>query len=132
VPFGEGTIEQAKRIVEAELAPAPPTFASPIPAGTTLRSLFVTDRGEAYVDLSREVAAAHPGGSMSEILTVYAIVDSLTANLPAISSVQILVDGHEVDTLAGHVDLRRPLAKGPSWVEQPAPAGGPDAVSRKP
>ena len=26
--------------------------------------------------------------------------------------VQILVDGHEVDTLAGHVDLRRPLARG--------------------
>jgi spore germination protein GerM len=132
VPFGEGTIEQAKRIVEAELAPAPSTLVSPIPAGTTLRALFVTDRGEAYVDLSREVAAAHPGGSMNEILTVYAIVNSLTANLPAVSSVQILVDGREVDTLAGHVDLRRPLAKGQAWVEQPAPAGGPDAVSRRP
>jgi hypothetical protein len=31
--------------------------------------------------------------------------------------VQVLVDGREVDTLAGHVDLRRPLAKKLSWVE---------------
>ncbi|HPW21762.1 MAG TPA: GerMN domain-containing protein, partial [Vicinamibacterales bacterium] len=50
-----------------------------------------------------------PGGSQHELLTVYAIVDTLTANLPAITSVQILVDGREVDSLAGHVDLRRPL-----------------------
>jgi hypothetical protein len=34
-----------------------------------------------------------------------------------VSSVQILIDGHEVDTLAGHVDLRRPLTRNPAWVE---------------
>jgi hypothetical protein len=52
---------------------------------------------------------------MSEILTVYAIVSSVTANLPAVTSVQILIDGHEADTLAGHVDLRRPLARAAQW-----------------
>ena len=31
-------------------------------------------------------------------------------------AVQILVDGREVDTLAGHVDLRRPLPAGASWI----------------
>ena len=39
------------------------------------------------------------------------IVHALTFNLPAVTSVQLLVDGKEVDTLAGHVDLRRPLSK---------------------
>jgi hypothetical protein len=29
--------------------------------------------------------------------------------------VQILIDGKEADTLAGHVDLRRPLRKNLSW-----------------
>ena len=38
-------------------------------------------------------------------------------NLPAVTAVQMLVDGKEVDTLAGHVDLRRPLAKNLAWVE---------------
>jgi hypothetical protein len=35
--------------------------------------------------------------------------------------VQILIDGREVDTLAGHVDLRRPLRKNMAWVQSPAP-----------
>ena len=41
---------------------------------------------------------------------------ALTVNLPAVTHVQILVDGKEVDTLAGHVDLRHPLSKNLEWV----------------
>ena len=123
VPFAEGTLEQARQIVEAQLEPAPPPLVSAIPAGTSLRSVFLAAGNEAFVDLSREVSAAHPGGAANEILTVYSIVDALTTNLPALSAVQILVDGHEVDTLAGHVDLRRPLGKSTFWIEDPgAPA----------
>ena len=40
-------------------------------------------------------------------------------NLPAITRVQILIDGKEVDTLAGHVDLRHPLHKNLTWVTPP-------------
>jgi hypothetical protein len=54
---------------------------------------------------------AHPGGSMNERLTIYTLVDALILNLPAITSVQLLADGKEIDTLAGHVDLRRPLSR---------------------
>jgi hypothetical protein len=116
IAYGDGVIEQAKRIVEAEVVTPPAPLVSALPAGTRVRALYVGDRGEAYVDLSREVMTAHPGGSLNELLTVYAVVDGLTANLPAITSVQILVDGREVDTLAGHVDLRRPLAKSRQWI----------------
>ena len=52
---------------------------------------------------------------------MYAIVNSVTVNLPAITRVQILVDGKEVDTLAGHVDIRQPLAKNLSWVADQKP-----------
>ncbi len=41
----------------------------------------------------------------------------MTVNLPAITRVQILIDGKEVDTLAGHVDLRHPLQKNLKWVK---------------
>lgn len=117
VPYGEGTVEQAKEIVNAQIAPVAEPLVSAIPPGTKLRALFVTERGEAYVDLSREVSAAHPGGSLNELLTVYTLVNALTANLPAVTSVQVLVDGKEVDTLAGHVDLRRPLSENLAWVQ---------------
>ncbi|HXH05089.1 MAG TPA: GerMN domain-containing protein [Vicinamibacterales bacterium] len=109
VPYAESTAAQARLLVEEQLKPPPPPYASAIPPGTRLRALFITSSGEAFVDFSGEIAAAHPGGSREELFTVYAIVNAVTANLPAVSAVQILVDGREVDTLAGHVDLRRPL-----------------------
>ena len=48
---------------------------------------------------------------MQELMTVYTIVNALLTNLPTLQEVQILIGGQEVDTLAGHVDLRRPLRK---------------------
>jgi germination protein M len=116
VPFGDPIAEQARRIVEAQLVEAPEPLASAVPPGTTLRALFVSDRGDAFVDLTGEVTSRHTGGSLDELFTVYAIVNALTVNLPAITRVQILVDGKEVDTLAGHVDLRHPLQKDLKWV----------------
>jgi spore germination protein GerM len=115
IAYGEGAVEQAKEIVAAQVAPVVEPLVSAIPAGTTVRAVFLTERGEAYVDLSRELMSAHPGGTVNELLTVYTIVNALTVNLPAVTAVQVLVDGKEVDTLAGHVDLRQPLAKNPSW-----------------
>ncbi len=111
VPYASEPVDQARAIIDAQLAPPAPPLVSAIPAGTLLRAVFVTPKGEAFVDVSPEITAAHPGGSVSELLTIYTIVHALTFNLPAITSVQLLVDGKEVDTLAGHVDLRRPLGK---------------------
>jgi spore germination protein GerM len=117
VPYGEAVIDQAREIVAAQLTPVVEPLVSAVPPGTTLRAVFITDSGDAYVDLSREVVTAHSGGTLNELLTVYTVVNVLTANLPAITSVQLLVDGKEVETLAGHVDLRRPLVKNLAWVQ---------------
>ncbi|HSL24615.1 MAG TPA: GerMN domain-containing protein [Vicinamibacterales bacterium] len=118
VAFAAAPADQARRIIEAALLPPPAPHATAIPQGTKLRALFLTGRGEAYVDFSRDIATTHGGGSLNELFTVYAIVNALTVNLPAVTAVQILVDGKEVDTLAGHVDLRRPLGKNLKWTEQ--------------
>jgi germination protein M len=80
-----------------------------LPAATRVLDVFVSARGVAYVDLSKEVAQEHPGGSEAELITVYSVVNSLTANFPAVKRVQILVDDRPTPTLAGHVDLTRPL-----------------------
>jgi spore germination protein GerM len=79
------------------------------PPGTTLRQLWVRDDGNAYADFSEELMGAASGGSSDEILTVYAIVNSLTQNVPAIRRVGVLVSGRERVTF-GHLDLSRPLA----------------------
>jgi hypothetical protein len=117
VAYGEGAEEQAREIVSAQIAPVVAPLVSAIPPGTTLRAVFITKSGDAYVDVSREARTAHPGGTVDELLTVYTLVNALTVNLPAVTAVQVLVDGKEVDTLSGHVDLRRPLAKDLAWVQ---------------
>jgi spore germination protein GerM len=126
VLYGATPADQAKRVLEAQLEPAPEGMTSAMPAGVRLLGVFVTDNGDAYADFSAELRSAHPGGSLNEIFTVYTVVSALTANLPAIKAVQILVDGHEAETLAGHVDLRRPLPASDRWLAPPTP--GPSAA----
>lgn len=118
VPFGETPAEQAKRIVEAQVQPPPEGVVSAIPAGTKVRAVYLSPRGEAYIDLTADAVRGHTGGSLDEALAVFALVNALTVNLPDITAVQILVDGKEVDTLAGHLDLRHPLKRALEWVKR--------------
>ena len=116
VALAEGPVAQGRAILTAQLQHPPPPYGSVIPEGTELRAFYVTERGDAFVDLSFEASAPHLGGTSAELLAVYAIVHAVTANLTTIQRVQILIDGREADTLAGHVDLRRPLESDMSLV----------------
>lgn len=114
------SLTQARVILEHQLSEAPAPLVSPFPAGTELRAVYLAPGGDAFVDLNREVTREHGGGSLDELFTVYAIVNALTTNMPEISAVQILIEGREVDTLVGHVDLRHPLGRNMKWVARPA------------
>lgn len=134
VPYGASPSDQVRALVEAQLQPAPTPLAQAVAEGTKVRQIFVTEDGTAFVDLSKEAVSNHRGGSLDELFAVYAIVNAITVNLPAITGVQILIDGQEVDTLAGHVDLRHPLTKNLRWATasptdppEPARPGTPDA-----
>ena len=112
VPLAEGAVAQARSILEAQLSAEPQApLASTIPKGAALRGIFVSDRNEVFVDLDPAIRTAHPGGTLQELMTVYTIVNAVLTNLPDLQQVQILIGGQEADTLAGHVDLRRPLRK---------------------
>ena len=115
IPLADGLVAQGRQILLTQFEAPPSPYVSAIPKGTTLRAFYLTEKGDAFVDLSG--ISAHPGGSLAELLTVHAIVNAVTANLPAVQRVQILVDGKEVDTIAGHVDVRRPLPKDTSLVK---------------
>ena len=116
VALAEGPVLQGRTIMTAQLEGPPPPYGSVIPEGTQLRAFYVTERGDAFVDLTFEPSTRHMGGTSAELLAVYAIVHAVTANLTTIQRVQILIDGREADTLAGHVDLRRPLVSDMSLV----------------
>jgi hypothetical protein len=91
-----------------------------LPASAVVRSVFLTGEGTAYVDFAGPLLADFSPGIAAECLAAYSIVNSLAANIPAIRQVQILIEGQEADTLAGHVDLSSffvpvltPMSSGP-------------------
>ena len=101
--------EFGKTIIEALMEGPRKGLVRTIPEATTLRALFVTQNGIAYVDLSETIRDAFPGGIKSELFTIFSIVNSLILNIPEIDSVKILVGGNEAMTLTGHVELRFPF-----------------------
>ena len=70
------------------------------------------------VDFSPELVDAHPGGTQSELLTIYGLADTLAVNFPYLRQVEISVDDVPLETLKGHVDLRRPVVPDFSLVEE--------------
>jgi spore germination protein GerM len=83
-------------------------------AEVNIRELFIDNYGTAYVDFSQAISQTHPGGPWAEMLTLRSVMQTLMTNVPEIKRVQILIEGREVETLAGHVDIRRPLDT--TWV----------------
>lgn len=99
-----------ERILEELLkGPESKDLFNAIPKGTRLNAVFV-EGNTAYVDLSSEMAKNQSGGTSQEFLSVYAIVDTLTA-FPGIEQVKILIDGKETQTLCGHIDISEPLRR---------------------
>ncbi len=109
VPTTATPSDRAKAILR-ELIAGPKTEAlRTLPADVKVRELFIDDQGTAYVDFTEALSRNHPGGPWSEMLTIQSIVQTLTGNVPEIKRVQILIEGREEDTLAGHVDIRGPI-----------------------
>lgn len=86
-----------------------------IPEGTKLRDINIQD-GLCTVDLSKEFRDNHWGGSSGELLTVYSIVNTLT-QFPTVESVEVLVEGQRIDTLAGHMDLSVPVYRNSDMIK---------------
>jgi len=110
VSFSPDLSQQIKKVVDELIQGPRQGLLATMPPATKVLEVFVTRRGIAYVDLSKEVREQQPGGSEAELITVYSVVDTLTASFPAVKKVQILVDDKPAPTLAGHVDLTRPLS----------------------
>jgi spore germination protein GerM len=127
VPFSADLARQLRSVVEELVKGSQTGLLAPLAPGTRILEVFVTARGVAYVDLSKEVLGSPVVGSQAELLAVYSIVNSFAANFPAVKRVQLLVDDKPVDTLGGHMDLSRPLLPDMTFLAQAKPSPGPSA-----
>jgi spore germination protein GerM len=107
--YPDDPILLGKTIIES-LIKGPEQGLSPtLPQDTGLRAFYIAEDGTAYVDLTENIQASHPGGAATELITLYSVVNSLALNIPIIKQVKILINGKESMTLAGHIDIRNPF-----------------------
>ena len=107
-----------------------------LPAGVRLLAVELID-GVAYVDLTTVDAGSGTGavravgrsalvlerpamGLTEELLAVYSLVNSLTANNLGVDRVVLMWNGEQRPTFAGHVDTTRPLMADLSRNAEPA------------
>jgi len=89
-----------------------------LPPRTKLLTLQISEEGLAKVNFSLALSQDHPGGSSSEMMTIYSIVNSLSFNFPQIKKVQILIDGKPVETITGHLSLKQPVSPKPDLIKR--------------
>ncbi|MFW6140921.1 MAG: GerMN domain-containing protein [Acidobacteriota bacterium] len=109
MPIDSTKEHQVERLIQELILGSEEGWLSPFPPETKVKGIYVTKNRIAYIDFSSEFQTGHPSGSSAEISTIFSVVNSITYNFKSIKKVFILVDGTEQETLAGHIDLRRPL-----------------------
>jgi hypothetical protein len=110
----------AMAVVVRELfkGPANPAFSRAFPADTVVRGAFLLPDGTGFVDLGgATLTQGWAAGSHEELMAVYSLVQTITANFPEAKRVRILVNGTPAETLAGHVALDRSLMPSAAFVD---------------
>jgi hypothetical protein len=106
IPLPAGRQERAQEMLRALLGLyLDKSSPHPLGAGAEVRDVYLVDPGLAVIDTNTAFADGHRSGILVEELTVASLVQTLSANIPGITRVKILVDGKPRDTLAGHADL---------------------------
>lgn len=107
----DGTQEgRAKEIIKALVDGSKTGLVNTFPLKTDIISVRIESDQTARVNFGQNLAANHPGGSASEMATVYSLTNSLIANIPEIKKVRILIEGKEQGALKGHIDIREPFS----------------------
>ena len=89
-----------------------------LPRQTKLLDLELGEGGVVKVNFNKALSKDHPGGSSAEMMTLYSVVNSLTLNFHQIKRVQILIEGKAVETIAGHLSLKKPISPNPDLIKR--------------
>ena len=89
--------------------PAEEDLTKIFPKGAKILSVDV-DKNTAVVNIDSGITKNFIGGSTGEEFLVQSVVDTLT-EFKEVKEVYFLLDGHEIESLAGHVDLSAPIKR---------------------
>lgn len=109
IKFVDENEKYSAAIHELMQKPAEKELTTIFPKHAKIKS--VTRDGEtAVVDFDKDIAKGFVGGSTGEEFLINSIVDTLT-EFNEVKQVKFLIDGKEIETLSGHMDLSEPLKK---------------------
>ncbi len=111
VPLPENSAAAVPMVVRELLkGPALPASLRLFPEDTIARGVFLLPGGTVIVDLGGATLTQGWGtGSHRELMAVYSLVQTLTANFAEAKNVRVLINGTPSETLAGHISVDRPL-----------------------
>ncbi len=109
----EDPSDQAKEVVKALLDGSKTGKVNTFPAKVALRDVQLDKDGVARINFSADLIKWHPGGSTAEMVTIYSLTNTLTANVPDIKAVKIVVEGKELQSLGGHISTIHPFRPDP-------------------
>lgn len=110
IPMDKTREGQAREMVKALVDGSKTGLVNTFPLKTDIISVKIEPDQTARINFGRNLVANHPGGSASEMATVYSLTNTLIANIPDIKKVRILIEGNEQESLKGHIDIRNPFS----------------------
>jgi hypothetical protein len=76
-----------------------------------LLDLYMDREGTLYVDFSNDLTKNFHGDAYEEYLLISGLYKTISRNIPEFSTLKILVDGKEINSIGGHIDISKPIGK---------------------
>ncbi len=109
IPREKAIADQAGELVTALIGGPHTDLVRTFPEGVEIKDITVKNE-TAYVNFGKNLSTLHPGGSASEMMTIYSLTNTLVENIRGIKKVKMLVEGKELKTIKGHIDTRHPFS----------------------
>lgn len=120
------------RALLERLIAGPQGKAVPVLPATTRIEGVELDNDLVRINFSRHLVDHHPGGSLTELLTIYSLINSLSESFPYLRQLQILVEGEVRHTLKGHVRIDHPIYADYAMTQPPRLGTGTLEPTREP
>lgn len=138
VEEGESVVKTLRHVLRALIeGPKAEGFVPVVPPRTKIRTLFPGAESTIYIDFERTFRDEHPGGAWSEMLSAYAVANTVLKNFgDSFERVVLLIDGQEALTITGGYSISGPfrfrddiIAKFTPDISAPPPPETPPAAA---
>lgn len=103
-------VEEKIKIAVERLAAGSAGNERVLPEPAKIKRVFVGGAADAYIDFNAALTEFFPSAPVQEIASAASLCKTVMGNF-GMESVQLLVEGKEVKTLGGHLDIERPITR---------------------